>query len=62
VCPLFWRLIDAHGAIDQIGAVESVKAASDIYAPLSGTIEDINLDLNKSPNLINKSPEADGAH
>jgi glycine cleavage system H protein len=36
--------------------VESVKAASDIYAPISGTISKINTDLQSSPELINQSP------
>lgn len=42
---------------DQIGAVESVKAASDIYAPVSGVVEEINELLNSEPGLLNKSPE-----
>ncbi|CAG8707872.1 14734_t:CDS:2 [Cetraspora pellucida] len=42
------------------GALESVKAASDIYAPVSGKIIEVNQNLEKSPGLINKSPEADG--
>ncbi|KAF9650500.1 glycine cleavage H-protein [Thelephora ganbajun] len=45
---------------DQIGAVESVKAASDIYAPISGTIQEINENLNDQPGLLNKSPEDEG--
>jgi len=45
---------------DQIGAVESVKAASDIYAPISGTIQEINESLNDQPGLLNKSPEDEG--
>ncbi|KAJ7706102.1 glycine cleavage H-protein-domain-containing protein [Mycena rosella] len=45
---------------DQIGAVESVKAASDIYAPVSGTIEEVNEGLADQPGLLNKSPEAQG--
>ncbi|KAH8102462.1 single hybrid motif-containing protein [Cristinia sonorae] len=45
---------------DQIGAVESVKAASDIYAPVSGTVKEINEELNSQPGLLNKSPEGDG--
>ncbi|TCD61754.1 hypothetical protein EIP91_007980 [Steccherinum ochraceum] len=45
---------------DQIGAVESVKAASDIYAPVSGTVKEINENLNSQPGLLNKSPEGDG--
>ncbi|KAM6498176.1 Glycine cleavage H domain containing protein [Amanita muscaria] len=45
---------------DQIGAVESVKAASDIYAPVSGIIEEINNELETQPGLLNKSPEDQG--
>ena len=53
-------LID--GLTDSIGAVESVKAASDIYAPISGAIEEINETLSDSPGLLNKSPQKDGAY
>ncbi|EIW67587.1 hypothetical protein TREMEDRAFT_33439, partial [Tremella mesenterica DSM 1558] len=45
---------------DPIGAVESVKAASDIYAPVSGIIEEINETLSDQPGLLNKSPMKDG--
>ncbi|KAL7285180.1 hypothetical protein ACG7TL_000273 [Trametes sanguinea] len=45
---------------DQIGAVESVKAASDIFAPVSGTVKEINEALNEQPGLLNKSPEEKG--
>ncbi|KAI0715238.1 glycine cleavage H-protein-domain-containing protein [Earliella scabrosa] len=45
---------------DQIGAVESVKAASDIFAPISGTVEEVNVTLNDQPGLLNKSPEEKG--
>jgi len=45
---------------EQIGAVESVKAASDIYAPVSGTIEEINERLSDQPGLLNKSAEDEG--
>lgn len=45
---------------DDIGAVESVKAASDIYAPVSGQIEAVNKKLNDEPSLLNKQPESDG--
>ncbi|KAJ7038122.1 glycine cleavage H-protein-domain-containing protein [Mycena alexandri] len=45
---------------DQIGAVESVKAASDIYAPVSGTVEEVNEALASQPGLLNKSPEEKG--
>ncbi len=42
------------------GVVESVKAVSDIYAPVSGTVEEINDDLVETPELINTSPYEDG--
>jgi len=45
---------------DQIGAVESVKAASDIYAPVSGEVVEVNERLNTEPSLLNKSPEDEG--
>ena len=45
---------------DSIGAVESVKAASDVYAPVSGEIVDSNSQLESEPSLINSGPELDG--
>ncbi len=42
------------------GVVESVKAVSDIYAPISGTVEEINEDLIEAPEIINTSPYEDG--
>ncbi|KAK4048813.1 glycine cleavage system H-protein subunit [Microbotryomycetes sp. JL201] len=45
---------------EQIGAVESVKAASDIFAPVSGEISEVNEALSDSPDLLNKSAEQDG--
>ena len=48
--------------IDAIGAVESVKAASDIYAPVSGVIEAINETLADQPSLLNKKPQSDGTY
>jgi glycine cleavage system H protein len=44
---------------DSFGSVESVKAASDVYAPVSGTIVEINDVLSDEPALVNK--EAEGA-
>ena len=43
---------------EQIGVVESVKAASDIYAPVSGEIIDANADLADTPEKINEDPYA----
>ena len=45
---------------DVIGVVESVKTVSDLYAPVSGTIEKVNLSLEESPGLINEDPFGDG--
>lgn len=45
---------------DDIGVVESVKAASDVYAPLSGEIVAINEELEDSPELVNSDPYGDG--
>jgi glycine cleavage system H protein len=45
---------------DEIAVVESVKAASDIYAPVAGTIVEVNLKLEDSPELVNEEPYADG--
>ncbi|KAI8065855.1 glycine cleavage system H protein [Gongronella butleri] len=45
---------------DQIGAVESVKAASDIYSPVTGEVVDVNEALADEPSLINSDPENDG--
>lgn len=42
------------------GVVESVKAVSDIYAPISGTVEAVNDDLVDAPEIINTSPYEDG--
>jgi len=38
-------------------AIESVKAASDIYAPVSGTVVSVNEELNTRPEIVNESPE-----
>lgn len=40
----------------KVAVVESVKAVSDIFCPLSGTIVEVNADLETSPELINSSP------
>ncbi|MDK2878313.1 MAG: glycine cleavage system protein, partial [Thermoanaerobacteraceae bacterium] len=44
---------------ETFGTVESVKAASDIYAPVSGTVVEVNEALKDNPELINKSPYED---
>ncbi len=47
-------------AKQEISVVESVKAASDIYAPISGEIIAINEDLVDAPETVNSSPYGDG--
>ena len=42
------------------GVVESVKAVSDIYAPVSGEIVEVNEELPDTPELVNTSPYEDG--
>ena len=59
---VFVELQDAGDTFDKgdaIGVVESVKAASDIYAPVSGEIVEANAKLGDEPALINQSPEGD---
>jgi glycine cleavage system H protein len=52
------------GAMIQQGkdaaVVESVKAASDVYAPITGEITEVNPALEEDPALVNTSPEEDG--
>ena len=47
-------------ANDEAGVVESVKAASDIYAPVSGEIVAINETLEETPETVNSDPYGDG--
>ena len=48
---------EAHG---QIAVVESVKAASDIYAPVKGTVVEVNKALEGNPALVNTDPFGEG--
>ena len=53
--------IDSSLALgDDCAVAESVKAASDVYAPISGVVIKINEDLEDSPEMINKDPYGDG--
>lgn len=45
---------------DEMGVVESVKAASDFYAPISGKVIAINEELEDAPALVNNDPYGDG--
>lgn len=51
---------DTVAAQDEAGVVESVKAASDIYAPVSGEVIAVNDALTDSPEIINSDPYHDG--
>lgn len=44
----------------KFGAIESVKAASDLYAPVSGTVAEVNAALTDHPELVNSDPYRDG--
>ena len=48
------------GAGDDMAVVESVKAASDVYAPISGEIAEVNEALTDAPETVNEAPEAGG--
>lgn len=45
---------------ETFGVVESVKAASDVYAPVAGTVLEVNKALDANPEKLNQSPYADG--
>lgn len=49
--------VEAEGTF---GVVESVKAVSDLYAPVSGTVVEVNMTLEERPELINASPYGEG--
>ncbi len=43
-----------------LGTVESVKAVSDVFAPVGGKVVAVNSDLESSPETVNQAPHADG--
>jgi glycine cleavage system H protein len=51
---------DTFEAGDECAVVESVKAASDVYAPISGEVVAINENLVNNPDLVNKDPYDEG--
>jgi glycine cleavage system H protein len=60
---VFVELPEVGSALDKGGdaaVVESVKAASDVYAPISGEVSELNESLEEEPQLVNSSPEEDG--
>ena len=60
---VFVELPEAGRTLDQFaafGVVESVKAVSDLFAPLSGEVTDTNPDLGANPELVNSDPFGGG--
>ena len=60
---VFAEVPDAGRAVkkgDEAAVVESVKAASDVYAPVSGEVTEGNAALVDDPALVNRDPEGDG--
>lgn len=51
---------DSFGFMEPFGVIESVKAASDLYAPVAGTIIEANTELEGAPELVNDDPYGDG--
>lgn len=56
----FPRVGDKLAQDEAFGAVESEKAVSELYAPVSGTIKELNTQLSDSPELINDVPYGEG--
>ncbi len=55
--PRVGKLLEAG---DSFGVVESVKAASDLYSPVAGTVLEVNESLNASPEQVNSDPYGSG--
>jgi glycine cleavage system H protein len=55
--PAIGKAITAQG---ELGAVESVKAASDLYSPVSGTVTAVNEQAVKDSSIVNKDPYGEG--
>jgi glycine cleavage system H protein len=55
--PEIGRQVSQGGSM---AVVESVKAASDVYAPVGGEVVEINSDLENDPGLVNRSAEEEG--
>ena len=55
--PRVGKLLEAG---DSFGVIESVKAASDLYSPVAGTVTEVNESLNANPELVNRDPFGKG--
>jgi glycine cleavage system H protein len=47
-------------ATEPFGSIEAVKAVSDLFAPVSGVVKEVNADLSDHPEKVNRSPYGDG--
>ena len=54
--PKLGRIVKAH---ESVAVVESVKAASEVYVPVSGEVVAVNEELSGDPALVNRAPESD---
>lgn len=60
---VFVELPDVGSAVsagDDVAVAESVKAASDVYTPITGEVVAVNEDLEDSPEMVNSDPYGDG--
>ena len=60
---VFVELPDVGKVVEKGGdaaVVESVKAASEVYAPVSGEVVEVNSELEEDPELVNRAPTGDG--
>ena len=55
--PAVGAAVKAHATF---GTIEAVKAVSDLYAPISGTVTEVNQELSKTPEIVNKDPYGKG--
>jgi glycine cleavage system H protein len=51
---------DKFGRMEVFGTVEAVKAVSDLYSPVAGTVVEVNESLQGDPSLVNSDPYGDG--
>ena len=60
---VFVELPESGATVDPeepFGVIESIKAVSDLYSPIGGTVVDVNEDLFDAPELVNDDPYGDG--
>ena len=50
----------AYGRMDVFGTIEAVKAVSELFSPLAGTVTEVNAALDSDPALVNRDPYGEG--